>query len=81
MHLWCSLLACQVRVTVGDSGLCCCVRTTSFERLLTPLSAALKKKKKKMGMGVGEEVSKSLGVLRPVNLYGYISAIKKKKKK
>ena len=31
------LLACQVRVTVGDSGLCCCVCVTSFERLLTPL--------------------------------------------
>ena len=26
------LLACQVRVTVGDSGLCCCVYVTSFER-------------------------------------------------
>ena len=25
-------LACQVRVTVGDSGLCCCTRVTSFER-------------------------------------------------
>ena len=25
-------LACQVRVTVGDSGLCCCVHVTSFER-------------------------------------------------
>ena len=23
--------ACQVRVTVGDSGLCCCVCVTSFE--------------------------------------------------
>ena len=36
-HLWWSLrtlylLACQVRVTVGDSGLCCCVCVTSFER-------------------------------------------------
>ena len=41
-HLWWSLCtlylhACQVRVTVGDSGLCCtCV--TYFERRLTPLS-------------------------------------------
>ena len=26
------LLACQVRVTVGDSGLCCCVCVTSLER-------------------------------------------------
>ena len=25
------LLACQVRVTLGDSGLCCCVCVTSFE--------------------------------------------------
>ena len=31
------LLACQVRVTVGDSGLCCCVCLLSFERGLTPL--------------------------------------------
>ena len=28
------LYACQVRVTVGDSGLCCCVCVTSFERLV-----------------------------------------------
>ena len=28
---------CQVRVTVGDSGLCCCVCVTFFERRLTPL--------------------------------------------
>ena len=39
MHLWCSLCtlylrACQVRVTMGESGLCCCV---CFERLSTPL--------------------------------------------
>ena len=36
---WCTLhlLACQVRVTVGDSGLCCCVCVTSCERWLTPL--------------------------------------------
>ena len=27
----------QLRVTVGDSGLCCCVRVTSFERYLTSL--------------------------------------------
>ena len=26
------LHACQVRVTVGNSGLCCCVYVTSFER-------------------------------------------------
>ena len=26
------LLTCQVRVTVGDSGLCCCVCVTSSER-------------------------------------------------
>ena len=37
MYLWWSLcalylLACQVRVTVGDLGLCCCVCVTSFER-------------------------------------------------
>ena len=25
------LLACQMKVTVGNSGLCCCVCTTSFE--------------------------------------------------
>ena len=42
MYLWWSLytlyvLACQVRVTVGDSGLCCNVCVTSLERLFTPL--------------------------------------------
>ena len=42
MYLWWSsctlyLLACQVRVTGGDSGLCCCACVTSFERELTPL--------------------------------------------
>ena len=26
-----NLLACQVRVTVGDSGLCCCVCVTAFD--------------------------------------------------
>ena len=31
------LHACQVRVTVGDSGLCCCSCVTCFERQLTPL--------------------------------------------
>ena len=32
------LLACQVKLTVGDSGLCCCVCcVTSFERQLAPL--------------------------------------------
>ena len=30
------LLACQVRVTVGDPGLCCCVCVAPFERYLTP---------------------------------------------
>ena len=30
------LRACQLRVTVGDSGLCCCVCVTSFEPWLTP---------------------------------------------
>ena len=28
-------LACSVRAPVGDSGLCCCVPVTSFERHLT----------------------------------------------
>ena len=32
----CLLLACQVRITVGDSGLCCCVWVTSFDHQLTP---------------------------------------------
>ena len=37
MYLWWRLrtlylLACQMRVTVGDSGLCCCVCVASFER-------------------------------------------------
>ena len=37
MYLWWSLCtlylhACQVRVTVGDSGLCCCDCVTTFER-------------------------------------------------
>ena len=41
-HLWWSLctlylLACQVRVTAGDSGLCCCVHVASFECQLIPL--------------------------------------------
>ena len=31
-----SLLACQVRVTVDDAGLGCCVSVTSFERCITP---------------------------------------------
>ena len=52
-----------------------------FRAFINSLKCCFKKREKKMGMGVGEEVSKSLGVLRPVNLYGYISAIKKKKKK
>ena len=33
----CILLACQVRVTVGDFGFCCCIRVTSFEQQLSPL--------------------------------------------
>ena len=37
MYLWWSLCtlylhACWVRVTVGDSGLCCCVCVTYFDR-------------------------------------------------
>ena len=41
MYLWWSLCtlylhACQVRVTVGDSGLCCCTCVTYFEGELTP---------------------------------------------
>ena len=37
MYLWWSLWtlclrACQVRVTVGDSGLCCCIRVRYFKR-------------------------------------------------
>ena len=42
MYLWWRLYtlylhACQVRVTVGDSGLCCCICVTYFECQLTPL--------------------------------------------
>ena len=42
MYLWQSLCtlylhACQVRVTVGDSGLCCCICVMYIERQLTPL--------------------------------------------
>ena len=42
MYLWWSLhtlylCACQVRVTVGDSGLCSCVCVRYFKRQLTPL--------------------------------------------
>ena len=33
-----SLFACQLRVTVGDSGLCCFVPVTSFESKLNLLS-------------------------------------------
>ena len=41
MYLWWSLFTlclhtCQVRVTVGNSGLCCCTCVTYFERWLTP---------------------------------------------
>ena len=32
---------CQVRVTVGESGLCCCICVTSFEHWLTPLCQCL----------------------------------------
>ena len=31
------LLACQLRVAVGDLGLCCCVYVTSLGRQLTSL--------------------------------------------
>ena len=42
MYLWWSLCtlylyACQVKVTIGDSGLCCCTCVMCFERQLTPL--------------------------------------------
>ena len=37
MYLVLILLAWKVSVTGGDADLCCCVRVTSFERLLTPL--------------------------------------------
>ena len=37
VYVPCIYTACQVRITVGDSGLCCCVCVTSFERELTPL--------------------------------------------
>ena len=47
IYLWWSLCswysvyvlphACHVRVTVGDSGLCCCVCVTYFESQLTPV--------------------------------------------
>ena len=42
MCFWWSLCTlylhvCQVRVTVGDSGLCCCACDTYLERQLTPL--------------------------------------------
>ena len=40
-YLWWSLYtlylhACQVRIAVNDSGLCCCVCGTSFKCYLTP---------------------------------------------
>ena len=36
---WCTLYlhACQMRVTLGDSGLCCCTCVTYFKCQLTPL--------------------------------------------
>ena len=42
-YLWrslCSvhLLACQVRVTAGDSGLCCCCVCDVFEALINPVA-------------------------------------------
>ena len=42
IYLWWSLCtlylhACQMRVTIGDSGLCCCICVMCFERWLTPL--------------------------------------------
>ena len=44
MYLWLSscalyLHACQLRVTVGNSGLCCCTCVTYVEHKLTPLCA------------------------------------------
>ena len=46
MHFWWSLCtlylhACRVRVTVGDSGLCCCTCVTYFEPWLAPLCVDL----------------------------------------
>ena len=37
MFIYLYLFVCQVRVTVGDSGLCCFVRVTCFDRYLRPL--------------------------------------------
>ena len=42
MHLWWSLCtlclhACQVRVTIGDSSLCCCTCVMYLEHQLTPM--------------------------------------------
>ena len=42
MYLWWSLCTlyvpiCRVRVTIGDSGLCCCTCVTWFEPWFTPL--------------------------------------------
>ena len=42
MYLWCSLCslylcACQVRVAVGDLGLCCCACVACFKQWLAPL--------------------------------------------
>ena len=48
MYLWwivCTLYlhACQVRVTVGDLGLCCCTCVTYFKCYLTPRSVDCQK--------------------------------------
>ena len=48
IYLWWNLcimylFACQVRVSIGGSGLCCCVCVTSLERLLTPLFGEIKR--------------------------------------
>ena len=37
VYMPCILLARQVKVTVVDSGLCCCVRMTSVQRSLTAM--------------------------------------------
>ena len=41
------LRACQVKVAVGDSGLCCCTCVTYLERQLTHLCVHMKQMKMK----------------------------------
>ena len=55
IYLWRSLCTlylhvCHVRVTVGDSGLCCCTCVTYSERKLTPLLAVSKEFKLRPGI-------------------------------